>query len=242
MVSEQLVNFIRYFNLENTSSNVIEAAHCAVLDSCGVGLAGSLQPVHDAAYRFLIDQFPMKSDEATVWGRAAKTSCLWAALINSLSASCLDADDGHRTAMGHPGGVIVPSAMALAERVNATGRQFIEAIIIGYEIGIRLGIYLNRNKCHTFFGSGTWAAIGAAASCARLLNLDYEKCLSALSIAEVNTPLALIMNWISLRQPPEVKEGMGWASLTGISSALLAEQGMKGIFSWTEQPEGSNSR
>ena len=200
-------------------------------------MAGSLLPAHNGVYRF-ITQFPMKPTEATVWGRFPKTSCLWAALINGMSASCLDADDGHRAAMGHPGGVIVPAAVALAERVGATGRQFLEAVIIGYEIGLRVGIFLNRDQKNTYYGSGTWAAIGAAATGAKLLNLGPAQCLSALSIAEVNAPLALIMGWIDLRKPPEVKEGMGWSAFTGVSSALLAQQGVQGVFSLAERTDG----
>jgi 2-methylcitrate dehydratase PrpD len=182
--------------------------------------------------------FPWKLIASGVWGRSSKTSCLWAALTNGSSAACLDADDGHRSAMGHPGGVIVPAATSISESVNASGRQFIEAVIVGYEIGLRVGIFLNRDQKNIYFGSGTWAAMGATAACARLMHLDPQQILSALSIAEVNTPLALIMNWINLRQVPDVKEGMGWSALTGVSSALLAQQGVRGIFSLTEHPDG----
>ena len=237
MNSHRLVNFITECNIDNIPAKVVAAARYAVLDSFGVGLAGSLMPAHDAVYRF-VSHFPMEPLEASVWGRSAKTSCLWAALVNGWSAACLDADDGHRGAMGHPGGVIVPAVAALAERVDATGRQFIEAVIVGYEIGLRVGVFLNRDQKTIYFGSGTWAAIGAAAASAKLLHLDPVQILSALSLSEVNTPLALIMNWIKLRQIPDVKEGMGWSALTGVSAALLAELGMKGVFSLTEQPDG----
>lgn len=237
MNSHQLVNFITECNIDSIPAKVVEAARYAVLDSFGVGLAGSLMPAHDAVYRF-VSHFSMEPLEASVWGHSSKTSCLWAALVNGWSASCLDADDGHRGAMGHPGGVIVPAVTALAERVDATGRQFIEAVIVGYEIGLRVGVFLNRDQNNIYFGSGTWAAIGATAASAKLLQLDSVQILSALSISEVNTPLALIMNWINLRQIPDVKEGMGWSALSGVSAALLAQQGVKGVFSLTEQPDG----
>lgn len=47
-------------------------------------------------------------------------------------------DDGHRYANEHPGVTTIPPAVALAEKADLTGRELIEAIVIGYEIFIRL--------------------------------------------------------------------------------------------------------
>ena len=237
MDSRRIVTFITELTLDHTPAAVIDTARYAILDTFGVGLAGSLLPASEAVYRF-VSHFPMAPMNASVWGRVSRTSCLWAALANGWSSACLDADDGHRQAMGHPGGVVVPAAAALAESVDATGQQFIEAVIVGYEIALRVGIFLNRDPNKIYFGSGTWAGIGAAAACAKLMQLNPVQILSTLSLAEVNTPLALIMNWIHTRQIPDVKEGMGWGALTGVGSALLAKQGVNGSFSLTAQPDG----
>jgi len=235
--NEFIADFITNARLADFPDRVIFKAKLVLLDALGVGLAGTSSRASEITRRF-IASFPMGPEEARLWGRPGKTSCLWAAWANSVAASCLDADDGHREALGHPGGVIVPVAMALAERLRASGRDLLEAIVVGYEVGLRVGMFLNRDQVNTFYGSGTWTALGAAAAGARLLCLGPKECLHALGVAEVNTPLALIMNWISLRQPPEVKEGMGWGALTGLSAALLAEQGLLGVFSMPEQPGG----
>lgn len=237
MPNHHLSEFISELSIKNLPCEVVEAARYAILDALGVGLAGTRQPVHTIAQRF-ISQFPMEPIEAGLWGSSAKTSSLWAALVNGLSASCLDADDGHRAAMGHPGTIIIPAAMALAERSDASGSQLIEAVVVGYEIGIRVGAYLNRDHKNRYHGSGTWGAIGAAAAGARILSLEPEQCMSALGIAEINTPLALIMNWISLRHPPQIKEGVGWGAMTGVAAVLMAQTGLIGVFSLCEQPDG----
>jgi 2-methylcitrate dehydratase PrpD len=182
----------------------------------------------------------MEPNESTVWGTGEKTSCLWASLANSVASSCLDADDGHRGALGHPGAVIIPPAIAMGEKAGATGALLLEAIIIGYEVGLRAGVVMNRNQERLFYGSGTWAAFGAAAATSKILGLSAEQCANALGIVEIHTPLALIMGWIRLRKPPEVKEGMGWASLTGLTAALLANKGMIGTFSLQEQEGGES--
>lgn len=222
--------FIASSTIEDFPESVIKQTKWALMDTLGVGLAGSMGRASQIVGN-LVSEFPMKPEEATIWGRGDRASCLWAAFANSVASSCLDADDGHRGALGHPGGVIVPAAIAVAERANASGKLLLEAIIIGYEVGIRAGICMNRNQEQTYYGSGTWGAIGAAAAASRILGLDKEACINALGITEIHAPLALIMGWIRLCKPPEVKEGMGWAALTGLAAAILASKGMVGTFS-----------
>ena len=52
-------------------------------------------------------------------------------------------DDGHRYANGHPGVVSIPAAMAIAEKEDLSGRELIEAVVIGYEMFISLGTAAN---------------------------------------------------------------------------------------------------
>ncbi len=235
---DQMIEFIRRTHHREFPEAVIQKAKWVLLDTLGVGLAGARSLACEKIHRLMAD-FPMDPQEAVVWGRSERTSCLWAALANGMAASCLDADDGHRGAKGHPAGVMVPATLAAAERVGASGRQCLEALIVGYEIGARVGMFVNRRQKAVFYGAGTWTSLGAAAAAARLLGLEKAECRSALGIAEIHTPLALIMGWIELRKAPEVKEGMAWSALTGLAAALLAERGMAGTFSLPLQPEGA---
>lgn len=232
-----LDEFLTHTRLKDFPAEVIEKAKLILLDTIGVAITGS----HTRAARItrdLLAEFPMNPAESVLWGQSGKTSCLWASLANAMAASCLDADDGHRRAKGHLAGVIVPVVVAAGERVKASGTNLLESLIVGYELGIRVGAFFNKDEKILYYGSGTWASMGAAAAAAKIMGLDGNACLNALGIAEVNTPLALIMRWINLRRIPEVKEGMSWAALTGLSAALLAEKGMVGIFTLIHQEEG----
>jgi len=232
-----VVDFLVQARLENFPAAVVNQAKLALKDALGVALAGSKSRAARVVREFTT-LFPMSPAEATLWGQPGRTSCLWAAWANAMAASSLDADDGHRRPLGHPGAVIVPAAVAAAERAGASGRQLLEGLIVGYEIGLRAGMFINRRHDQYYHGSGTWGGLGAAAAGAKILGLDGESCLNALGLAEGHVPLSLIMGWIEMRRPPEIKEGIGWGSLVGLSAALLAECGLLGTFSLADQAEG----
>lgn len=232
-----LDEFFTHTKLEDLPAEVIEKAKLILLDTIGVAIAGSHARAAGIT-RDLLAEFPMNPAESILWGQSEKTSCLWASLANAMAASCLDADDGHRRAKGHLAGVVVPVVVAAGERIKASGTKLLESLIVGYELGIRVGALFNKDEKLLYYGSGTWASIGAAAAAAKIMGLNGDACFNALGIAEVNTPLALIMRWINLRRSPEVKEGMSWAALTGLSAALLAEKGLVGTFTLIHQEAG----
>lgn len=121
--------------------------------------------------------------EATAIGAQAKYPAPNAAFINGIIGHVSELDDGHRLAIGHPGSVTLPVALAIGENVQASGQEFLTALIIGYEIYIRLGSAVNPSHYkywHTTSTCGIFAATGVAAS---LLKLTVEETINALGIA-----------------------------------------------------------
>src|SRR5690606_800882 len=113
-----------------------------------------------------------------------KTRPLDASLANGVSSHSLDLDDGHRLAQLHPGACIIPAALALSEANEKSGKDFITAIVVGYQVAIQLGMILNpqhRNK--GFHTTGTCGTMGAAAAASKILDLDLEGILNSLGLA-----------------------------------------------------------
>ena len=75
--------------------------------------------------------------EATVIRAGRKLPCAAASLVNGFIVNALDIDDGYRLVKGHPGAAVFPALLAAAEQAGATGKEFLEALIIGYEVAIR---------------------------------------------------------------------------------------------------------
>ncbi|MGE0801317.1 MAG: MmgE/PrpD family protein [Lautropia sp.] len=76
---------------------------------------------------------------ATVVGTTARTSPLLAAQANGLISHALDFDDANLTMPGHPGIVLFPGLLALAEQQRSSGLQLAQAFLAGYDAGCRIG-------------------------------------------------------------------------------------------------------
>lgn len=228
------VEFIHGVSLETMPSEVVEQAKICLLDLIGACLAG--RHAKGAAILMSLAQEQFSGvQEATIIGAGRKTSRVSAALVNGFIANALDIDDGHRLCKGHPGSVIFPAILSQAEKSEASGLAFLEALVIGYEVAIRTGMIMQEHYGY-FHGSGAWGAVGAAASCSRLLDLNYEQTWNALGIAESYAPLAPVMR--SVASPAMApKDGVTWGAMAGISAALLAGRDYTGSPSLLGDPE-----
>ncbi len=223
--SGQIVDFIHGLRLNSVPVEVVEQAKFCLLDLIGACIAGCHAGGAAILLSFVQSQFHGPA-EATVIGAGCQTSCVSAALVNGFIANALDIDDGHRICKGHPGAVIFPAILAVAEKSRAGGSDFLKALIVGYEISIRVGPLMHQHYGY-YHGSGSWSAVGAAAAVAAMLRLNPEQTLNALAIAESYAPLAPVMR--SVASPAMApKDGVPWGAMTGLSAALLARDGYTG--------------
>jgi 2-methylcitrate dehydratase PrpD len=117
--------------------------------------------------------------------------------------------------------------LALSERKGVGGREFLEALIVGYEIGIRAGEILH-DHYGFYHGSGSWGAIASAAAGSKLLKLSMEQTKNALGIAEAYAPL--IPEIRAVEHPAMApKDGITWGAMVGTSATFLAQGGYTGL-------------
>ncbi len=222
-MKNHIADFIIQSTYEELPVEVRSQAKLCLLDVLGGMIAGFPTASSMVARKFA-SSFK-EPQESTLFGNESKVPCIFAAFSHSTMSSDLDADDGHRGAMGHPGAAIIPASLAVGEMHRISGRTFLEAVAIGYEIGIRMGMIVNRTAKTYFWGSGNWVSFGVTAAVSKILNLGKDECMNALGICESHTPMAP-MNWMFSGHYSMTKEAIGWGALTGISAALLAGQGM----------------
>src|SRR6185295_17161523 len=93
-------------------------------------------------------------------------------------------DDYHQAKL-HPGAVVIPAAIAMAEKTGASGERLVTAIAAGYEVMIRSSLALNPSaaRLRGWHLTGVCGPFGAAAACASLLELDEEQTAWALGLA-----------------------------------------------------------
>jgi 2-methylcitrate dehydratase PrpD len=173
------VSSLRYRDLPQRTREVVR---CALLDTLGCGVYGFNTPW---AGMLLAWARAGAAGDCTVWGEAKATlRAADAALVNGTASHAFELDDYHNAKL-HPGAVVVPAAMAIAEKTGATGEQLLTAIAAGYEVMIRSSLALNPSaaRLRGWHLTGICGPFGAAAACASLLRLDAEHTAWALGLA-----------------------------------------------------------
>jgi len=232
-IAGTLARFVAECDLETVPLPVIERAKLYCLDTLTVALAGagvqSSQIVGDVVEA--LGGIP----DCTLIGRSSRSSVALAALANGVTAHAIELDDDHRTSVLHPGTVVVPAALAMAEHCRASGKALLEGIIVGYELMTRIGdAFLGRQYYEGFHSTGTCGVFGAAAA-GRILGLSAERLTATIGIAGTQASglgeWKTDGSWIKRLHP-------GKAAESGVLAALLARQGFSGPSSIIEGEHG----
>jgi 2-methylcitrate dehydratase PrpD len=139
-----------------------ERAKELLLDFLGVAARGSGERSSAPVLAFVRGTQP--SGEASVIGADFRSSAAWAALANGTSAHAIELDDVTTESSLHPGVAVIPAALAVAEERGAPTTAFLEAIVAGYEVTLRLGNALNPASAYArgFHPTGVAGVFGAA--------------------------------------------------------------------------------
>ena len=157
----KLVSFVCQLDANALPAAILDQAVRCVLDLVGVAIAGTATPMAQISANFAHEQFA--SGDATVIGSRRPLSVLGATWVNGACASALDMDDGHRMAMGHPGASVIPAALAIAESTRARGKEFLAALVAGYEVAVRASAARVPWYKDKMYSTGIWGVFGAAA-------------------------------------------------------------------------------
>jgi len=174
--------------------------------------------------------------EATILGTATRVSAPAAGLANGTLVHALDFDDTHAGGLVHSTAVVLPAALAVGEQVGASGREVLEAAVVGYEVACRVAAAapngFHAGGLHATMVAGVFSS---AAVAARLMGLDAATTTHALGIAgsQAGGLLAFLATGASTKQLHP-----GFASQSGILAARLAAAGATGPESVFDGPHG----
>ncbi len=224
--NEKTAVFIREMSWEGLPADVRHRARLCLLDNLGSVLSGTLAPISRISAEYAAAAW--SGEEATILGHGLRATAAGAAFANANAGNALDIDDGQNFTQGHPGASIFPAVLAVAEKVGATGKALLEALVVAYEVAPRFAS-VQHGQGGTYRACGSWGAVACAAGAARLLGLDAVQIGHALGIADYHSPYAPMMRDIA--SPAMAKHGIGWGSMTGVASAELAQRGYTGVLS-----------
>lgn len=228
----RLAEFAAETPIEALPRTVLDQSRRITLDTLGVAIgAASLEPA-----RMVLDEVESWSGtpEASILARGSRTSAVQAAYTNGYLANLLDADETFLN-YGHIANAIVPSALAVAERLGASGRDLLAAVAIGFEVAGRIGLsyrmwrLIDGKPEWTAVAGYSWVVFGVAAAAGHLLKLDRQQMASAFGIAGYATPAPTIGKWLDSTYLPHTKYVfVGPLAHAGVSAALLAARGFEG--------------
>jgi len=232
--TRDLARFGAALRYEDIPAEAIARIKLSLLDSLGCCLFGATLPWTRKVAE-LADAEGSKP-VATLIGLGRKTSPALAALVNGTSGHAFELDDIHKESIVHAGSIATPVALGLAEsKGKVSGRDLLTAMVAGYEVGHRVG---NAATMSLFFRGfhpqGTSGTFVAAATAARMLNLNATQFQHALGMAGSQAG-----GLMAAQEGAMVKRfHSGRAAQSGVYAAQLASRDFTGILDALEAPYG----
>ncbi|MGH9245866.1 MAG: MmgE/PrpD family protein [Acidimicrobiales bacterium] len=182
-VSERLADYVVDLRFDDIPTGVVAKVKDHLVHHLGVALRG-VGTDRAAQHVRLAHELSGGEGAFTIIGEPRRADLLDAIFANAISMSHAGLDDFQLPSGVHPGVVTQPIAWALGESARASGRDFLTAVIAGYDVMSKLG-----NVMFTWGADAprrpnyVFAPFGGAATAARLLSLPREATAHALGHA-----------------------------------------------------------
>ncbi len=230
LLAEYVVG-VRY---EDLPPEVVAAARTALIDWVAVTAVGS-RTARQGKLAAAVARAEEARPEATLFNDGSATSATWAAFANGAASHCIELDDIHLPSIVHGGVAMVGAAVAVAQKLRLDGRRLIEALVVGFDVQYRIGEAIAASHYESFHSTGTVGTFGAAAACAKLLNLSVEQTQWALG----NAGSQAAGLWQYLKQGDDTKVlHPAKSCMNGVIAANLAAQGFNGAVDIVEGERG----
>jgi 2-methylcitrate dehydratase PrpD len=231
-VTHTLAKFVATHPSRGWSDAVDHEAHRTFMNWLGCAVGGSKHEAAQAALAAV--KMLQPAAQASVLGRSDRVDMASSALINGITSHTFDFDDTHLKTIIHPAGPVASAAFALAQHTRASGRELMDAMVLGIDVSCRVGNAMYPDHYDRGWHiTGSTGTLGASAACARLLKLDNQKTCMALGIA-ASQPVGMREQFGTMTKPFHP----GAAARAGLMSALLAQQGFTASARALEAPRG----
>ncbi|HYC44147.1 MAG TPA: MmgE/PrpD family protein [Burkholderiales bacterium] len=227
-VMHELATYISRVGKRPLPPPVREKTKHHVLDTIAAMVSGSKLLPGEKAISYIKTQGG--TAEATVIGSRVVTSAINAALANGMLGHADETDDSHAPSLTHPGCGIVPAALAMAEREQASGSAFLRAVAAGYDVGCRMTMALHAydfrevgHSTHTF-----GPTFGAAVAAGSVAGLKYDQVRHLLSYTAQQT--SGISCW--MRDAEHIEKAFdfgGMPARNGVAAATMVAHGFTAV-------------
>jgi len=218
----RISEFASTLTYDRLPMTVVNRARFVLLDTIGVIVGGA----QETEIKALTEKSGSCPGQASVLGRGCRKDAQSAAFINGTAGTFLELDEGNQFCRGHPAIHVVPAILAFAEENHLSGRDLITCLVVGYEIGARIGIASKiRMSMHPH---GTWGTVGAASAVGRGAGLDPARMKTLINISSsmgLATSRKTMLEGGTVRNAyAGISNTMGLLALTLESSGITGEK------------------
>jgi 2-methylcitrate dehydratase PrpD len=240
-LTHYVAEFVCGAKVEDLPSNVVALGKKSILDGLGLALSGAVAKSGEYVRQHLAD-LNLGDGPATVIGSPRKVAPRFAAFANGVGIHADDYDDTQLAVakdrvyglLTHPTAPALPAALAMGEATGADGKAVMLAYHLGVEVECKISEAINPRHYQTgFHSTATCGTFAAAAASAKLLGLDLEQTLRALSIAGSQSA-GLRENFGTMTKPFHA----GRSSESGVAAAQFARYGWTATDKILEAPRG----
>ncbi len=221
-----LSRFLAETEFADLPAAAVDRARRVLADSLAAIAAGSAEP----EVRALTEKMaPSAPGAASLIGHEGRASTAVAAFINGTAGTFLELDEGNQFSRGHPGIHALPAALAVAEgQIGAgrtvSGQDLLTAMVLGYEIGARIGIA--SKILPSMHPHGTWGTVGAAVAVAKLHGANAQAMAETINVAST---LGLATSRQTMLQGGTVRNSFaGFSGQIGVTAWQLVDSGFTG--------------
>jgi 2-methylcitrate dehydratase PrpD len=217
-VTRQLASYIVNAKYGDLPVSTRKEGIRGLLNYVAATVGGSGQEAVSAAIAAIT---PMSgSKDAGLFGRRERLSVRDATFVNGIASHVMDYDDTHWKTIIHPGGPVASAIFALAETRPISGKEFLNAFVLGIEVQLRMGnsVYPNHYD-RGWHITGTCGPFGSAAAVGKLLNLTEQQMVWALGLA-ASQPVGFREAFGSMNKSFHI----GRAAENGLLAASLASK------------------
>lgn len=237
--TQTLSEFTAHLCYEDIPAEVIERAKMIVLQTVGVSLAAKNVTGTKKAIEMARLANGGVGGSTTGWVSGEKLAPTNAAFLAGAVSDMLDWEDTSWT--GHPACGIVPCAWIMAEHLHKTGKEFLTAVVLGYEIYQRIACAvqpsLDFQAVHGW-GLTTWQIFGCIIPAVKLMGLDAAAINKAIGLGTACTPIPTCLHEFTMSDFYHYEHGL--RARDGIEIAMLAKAGIDGFDNALDDPAFGN--
>ncbi len=232
-LSELIARFVVEKEFDDLPKTALEQAKMGVLDWIAAALA-ALGEEDDVKPMLRFIQESDRDGKSTILGCPQKTSPSLAAFANGYIGHLLDYDETCPTIRSHLSTSILPAILAVAEKLEASGKDLLLGFVLGHEVALRIGEVMTPGWMRKgWHGTSLFGIFGATVGCSKLLGLSIQQVQNAVGIA-ASMASGIAANFGTMTKPLHA----GLAARGGVEAATLAKQGFSAAENSLEAPSG----